>query len=455
MTLGQPETAEVIVLFTGNEITREMLYSEFEAILDGFVPVPDFRGQTAKAVYLVVNSNLCVTDAVFFLLDFDEKGMVDRGWNVPLQQLAEESGKGPDMGAGPIRLACYSQCAITWQRKNLWDPLMDPTQSSFHLIKRAVKNNHGGLIFNKSTKENLPPVKGLSSQDVQEQDDDHLRRQQELHAYYSNELRVQLSSLAKEQRLRIATIQSKHQETVHKLQQEHQQRVQAYQQKIRELEASKADLETRNETYKEMIDIHAAKVEGIREYYTHKLKMAQHGEGSQLQELHENFAVELDLKVQTATAELREMLEMREVELFYRHQNENALKEEIANIKREFQALLNSGGEHLVKRLAKTGVNFVVYHPGVGQFNIPHDDLSAYIDNPTAYIAKTAGVSETLYANWLEHYQNPVCSAVDVSGHLCQKRLSRIGVPLEFHEGESDRCEHHQMISYKIVVDNR
>src|SRR3954467_12850401 len=112
MPLASTDTIEAVVLFSEGKISRELLYPEFEAILDSFLPVPDFRGQTAQAVYLVINSNLLITSAVFFQLDFDAKGMADRRWNVPLQNLAEVSGKGPDLGAGPIRLACFSQCAI-------------------------------------------------------------------------------------------------------------------------------------------------------------------------------------------------------------------------------------------------------------------------------------------------------------------------------------------------------
>jgi len=450
MTLEATDAAEAVVLFAGNVITREMLYPEFEAILDGFVPVPDFKSQSAKAVYLVINSNLCISAAVFFLLDFDEKGMVDRRWNVPLQQLADVSGRGPDLGAGPIRLSCYSQCAIAWHQKKLWDPQMDPAASSFSLLAKAVKNNRIGLIFKKPSIENVAAIPTLVPNEQ-----NNLSLQQKLHEHYSQELRDQIANLLKEQKLRIATLHSKQQDAIHKLQHEHQQRLQAYQDKLRELEERNIDLDTRNKTLKENLDVQASKVEGIREYFSHKLQSALSDEKSQLQAVQENFAIELELKVQSATASLREILDMREVELFYRHQNETALKEEIVKLKREHQELLNNSGEQLLTRLNKAGVNFVVYHPGVGQFTIPLVDLSRYLENPTAYVAKNAGVGETLYSHWFSHYQNPACTAVDNSGHLCGKSLVRIGSPVEFHEGESDRCEHHQRISYKLVADNR
>lgn len=447
MTLAGTESLEAVVIFSEDVITRELLYPEFEAILDGFIPVPDFKGASAKAVYLVVNSNLCITAAVFFLLDFDGKGMVDRRWNVPLQQLAEDSGKGPDMGAGPIRLACYSQCAIGWHQKKLWDPIMDPAKSSFIQLKKSVSNNRMGLIFRKVSQENSVPH--INSPVSPQQNNKVLEKK--IHEHYSQELRNQMASLIKEQRLRVATLHSKQQENLQKLQSEHQQRLQAYLEKIKELKNQNADLESRNHLLKESVDVQASKVEGLREYFQHKLKAAQCGESSQVQSLHENFKLELDLKVQSATAELREMLDMREVELFYRHQNETALKEEIVNIKQDYQQLLNNSSEQLLTRLDKAGINFVVYHPGAGQFTIPLVDLSHYLENPVSYVAKNSGVGERLYSVWFDHYQNPSCNGVDANGHRCAKLLVRIGSPIEFHEGESDRCEHHQLVSYKLV----
>jgi hypothetical protein len=453
MTVENEDSVEAVVLFAGDVITRELLYPEFEAILDGFVPVPDFKGASAKAVYLLINANLQITAAVFFLLDFDERGMVDRRWNIPLQQLAEVSGRGPDMGAGPIRLACYSQCAIGWHQKKLWDPQMDSAKSSFAQLKKSVQNNRMGIIFRKSVQERLAVVPTLTAQPAPEQNT--LELQQKMHTFYSQELRNQTENLIKEQRLRIATLHSRQQEAIQKLQHEHQQRLQAYQEKIRELKTLNVDLELRHRSLKESFDIQASKVEGMREYFSHKLKAAQHDESSQIQALQENFAVELSLKLQTATAELREMLDMREVELFYRHQNETALKEEIVNIKQEYQDLLNNSGEQVLGRLDKAGVNFVVYHPGAGQFTIPVNDLSQYLENPTAYVAKNSGVGERLYSNWYEHYQNPSCKGLDANEQVCGKPLVRIGSPVEFHEGESDRCEHHQLISYKMVSEKR
>lgn len=449
MPLERTEIVEAVVLISGEKIVREMLYPEFEAILDGFVPVPDFKGSAAKAVYVGINANLCVTSAVFFLLDFDEKGMIDRRWNIPLQYLAEVSGRGPDLGAGPIRLACFSQCAIEMQQNKLWDPQMEPSRNSFILLKKSIQANRLGLVFKIPEIEKLQPSAAPANA-IQQQ-----AIKKKLHEHYSQELRDRLAGSIKEQRLRIATLQSKQQENINKLQHEHQHRLQVYQERLQNLEAQNSELNLRNQMLKENFDIQASKAEGVREYFTHKLKTAQLDENSQIQAMQENFTLEVELKIQAATAELREMLDMREVELFYRHQNESNLKEEITKLKHESHELLNNSGEQLLTRLNKAGVNFVVYHPGVGQFTIALDDLSSYLENSAAFIAKKSGVGESLYSQWFLHYQNPICNGTDGHGNSCGKSLVRIGAPLEFHEGESDRCEHHQAMSYKKVAENR
>ena len=213
-------------------------------------------------------------------------------------------------------------------------------------------------------------------------------------------------------------------------------------------------MEERNRLLKENLDVQANKVEGMREYFSHKLKAAQ-DESSEIQALQENFALEMDMKIQAATAELREMLEMREVELFYRHQNESTLKEEIVSLKKENQNLINQGGNHLLNRLSKAGIAFVSFHPGAGEIRIMEDDIGRYLENPQAYAAEKCGVHESLYQSWLEHYHLPVCRARDNNGQLCGKPLGRIESPLQFHPGENDCCEQHQALSYLRLVEKQ
>lgn len=455
MSVSSAELLEAVFLFQDAQISRELLYPEFEAILDGFIPFPDFANSTAQATYLHIDHSLNVTGVVFFLISFDADGMVDRRWNIPLRQLIDATGTGPDMGAGPIRLACYSQCPIAWHQKNLWDPLMDPGNSTFVAIRKAVKNNRLGLVL-KPVKTGKSKGKAALTPTV---DADNAQEQaaleQKLHDHYAQELRDKMALLIKEQRLRIATLMNHHQARVHSMQHEHQQRVLAYQQKHQEFEQLNHDLEERNRALKESLDAQANKIEGMREYFAHKLKAAQADESSQIQLMQDNFALEMEAKLSAATADLREMLDMREVELFYRHQNETALKEEIVNLKREQQQLLKNSGEQLLERLTKAGVNLVIFLPGLGETAIPLDDIGVYLEDPNAYAAEKMGVSEAIYLAWLEHHQSPCCNAVDHKGHSCGRNIAVIETPFEFHPGESDRCSQHQTLIYPKVADGR
>ncbi|WP_323814461.1 hypothetical protein [Cellvibrio sp. NN19] len=449
------EQLEAVFLFQDGQISRELLYPEFEAILDGFIPMPDFANAPAKAAYVQIDSSLCVTGVVFFLLGFDGAGMVDRRWNVPLRQLIESSSTGPDMGAGAIRLACYSQCPIAWHQKNLWDPSMKRGSNSFVAMRKAVKANRLGLIFRSPAQQEASEPPLLAVPTVEEIAREQLELEQKLHEHYTQELRDKMALLVKEQRLRIATIMNQHQAKLHAMQQEHQQRLLAYQQKHQQVELQNKELNERNQNLKESLDVQATKIEGMREYFAHKLKAAQQDESSQLQVMQENFELELDAKIRAATAELREMLDMREVELFYRHQNESALKDEIVNLKRDNQQLLKNSGDQLLGRLTKAGVNMVVFLPGMGEVAIALDDIGRYLEDPQAYAADKVGVTESIYSAWLDHHQTPCCVEVDARGHVCGKSIPVIESPLEFHLGESDRCTQHQAVAYALVAERR
>src|SRR5690606_29868154 len=119
---------------------------EFEALLDGVVNLPEYADKQMRVVYVLINPRLMVRAAVFFLIDFDEKGSTDSGWNIPLRHLADRAGRGPDLGAGPIRLACRSQCPVSWHQMHLWDPSLVPGKNDLVLLRDAVRRNHLGLL---------------------------------------------------------------------------------------------------------------------------------------------------------------------------------------------------------------------------------------------------------------------------------------------------------------------
>ena len=433
---------EAVLFMEHGVVARQMLYPEFEAVLDSFVPVPEVANTNVHAVYVRIDGQLCVTAAVFFRLAFDGRGFADRRWNLPLQQLADEAQPGPDLGAGAIRLACASQCPIVWHREQLWDPEMEPGANDFSHLKKTVKANRLGLIY-------IDPQLDIE-EDVQSSDGaviDGERLAQTIHGQLSQEMeqrfRDRMAAQLKEQRLRISTLNSKHDQRVQQIQLEHQQRLQAYQHEIRRLEAVLHESEANNADLKDKVVSQSDKIEGLREYFEHKLKMAQSDESTQFQALQENYEIELQAKLEAATLELREQLQVQSIELMYRSEQQASLQSEISRLRDENQRLLDNGGNQLLGTLRDAGVSFVAYHPGAGHLTIPIESMAVYLENPTAYAAEKCGVTLHHYEDWLEHHQSPVCRAL-CAGDRCGVAIDRVASPADFHPGENDRCEAHQ-----------
>lgn len=142
----KPQMAEAVLFFNDSGVCKEMLYPEFEALLDGLVRMPEYADRQMHLAYVLINPRLQARAAVFFYLDFDEQGGADTGWNLPLRNLAERAGRGPDMGGGPIRLACRSQCPVSWHQMHLWDPESSAGRNHFVLIRDALRRNQLGLL---------------------------------------------------------------------------------------------------------------------------------------------------------------------------------------------------------------------------------------------------------------------------------------------------------------------
>ncbi len=445
MKLKPNDIAEAVVFFEEGKVFKEMLYQEFEAVLDRYVPASDLANKSAQAVYLRVNHSLQVTAAVFFTINFDYAGFPDSRWNVPLQHLADISAKGPDLGAGPIRLSCYSQCAIAWQQKNLWNPEITPANNTFVAIKKAIQRNRLGILFEKEKRE---PASAADAKNAVTVDLEKLEKQvtQQLRRRYQQEFRDHVAQLIKDQRLKVATINANHQEALQRLKLTHIQREESSRAEIAKLQRRINEQLKTNQDLKTSLEQQARKVEGIREYFEHKLVSTKNVGSEQLRLLKENFELELETKLSAATQELEERLQMREIELMYRNERESSLHEEIKRLHAENQSLLNNSGDQLLQKLHHAGVNFVAYQPGAGHINIPIEDMATYVDAPTEYAAKRAGVSIKHYKRWLEHYQKPVCQALKQNGEICGCNIEKVAVPSDFHPGESDRCMNHQTV---------
>lgn len=436
---------EAVLFFRGTTVERELLYSEFEALLDGYIPLKDYSDTHVQAVYLTLSPSLMVTGAVFFIVRFEADGMVEARWSVPLRQLLDLAGYGPDLGGGPIRLACYSQCPIAWQQKNLWDPDMTPAHQTFGAIKKALKANRLGLVAVQ------PASASLSAVDTNNQPTQSLESavalEQQIRQQYTQELRNRMALLIKDQRLRVSTLLHHHQEDVDALKRAHQERLLHVQAQLDEAQHQVDTLTQQAKRFEGLLKQQADKIAGMREYFTHKLERVERVELSESQQhqlLRDNIALEIETRVKAATRDLEDVLMRRESELGHQQRQGDALRAEIAKLKQERQLLLKSGADHLLGRLSQAGVHFVAVMPGLGEMAIPYEDTGIFLSDPQAYAAKQMEIHQGIYLSWLEHRDHPHCRAINDNGDTCNQPVSIVESPYEFILGESDRCSAHQ-----------
>lgn len=438
MHLLDSEKAQAVLFFGSEGITKELLYPELEALLDGFVPIEEWADSIQKAVYVEFNSQFNVVAAVFFAMEFDAKGHVDASWNLPLADMARTASKGPDLGAGPIHLACAANCPVAYFAKWLWNPDMQAATSHFSLIKKALKRNRLGVHFKQT--------RVSDERSRAEVDSDAQQLEMKLSKRYEKEFRDQMAQLLKDQRLRVAAMSSDKDDSLNQLRREYAQKLESVQMQLQQRDAALAESERRKHELKATIDGQVQKIEGLRDYFEHKLQRYQHGGHDVSSSLKAQYQAEADAKVAAAITELNELLKMKEVELTYRQDHEEQLQREIARLKEENKELLANGGDHLLEKLSRKGVNFVTYQPGAGHITIPLAEMSYFSENPTAFTAAYCGVSEHHYSMWLKHYQNPVCSATKADGQTCALELNRVVDPVHFVPGESDYCAEHSRL---------
>lgn len=398
-----------VFFMDGGNVSRQMRATEFGAFLDGYVGLSDLAETDVRAVLVELGDDLLVRALVFFRIYFDEEGRADSHWNIPIEKLARQGAKGPDMGAGPIRLVCRSQCPDPAIAQELWDPDMTPGSNTFQSIRKAVDGN--SLKFRKiepAQDENIPT---LAAEPVQTEN-----------AAASAD-RVRLAQLIREQRLRIKTLQSVHRDSLSDIQREHRLEMQTLRNELSALEQKFERQRLSNEQLKSRL------AERNEQYLTMQEQIARNGEQDVRQDAHSDAEMVL----------VREQLERKQRELELRDDKIVALEQENYDLRHQ-EPVENSVMEHLKQQ----SVFLVAYHAGVGHLTLPYDDIEDYFRNPVAYAAERCGLNEPAYLEWLEHYENPVCLHQDGNGDPCGEPVMRVSQPGDFQAGTDDRCEKHR-----------
>lgn len=443
------QATDAVLFFEDDAIGKAMLLPEFEAVLDHVVAVPEYADEEARAVLVRVNPHLDVIAAVFFRLRFNARGVADSSWNLPLDHMAAHSAPGPDMGSGKIRLSCMSQCCIPWHQKQLWDPVMRPDNNSFATIRRAIKQNSLHLPFRPKP---VNKTKAVAQSEPAPKQRKPASPTPKVRADQAQRDRIAL--LIKQQRLHIATLNNQRKEEMQRLQSAFHKKSAGYEQQLAEHKKALEQEAQRSRQLQVNIEEQARQAEKDRERFALELQQVEQGDTDQLSAMRENFEREHEVRLEACTAELKETLEMREVELLYRKQQMGTLRDEIGRLQQERAQLLNQDAKRYLERLKEAGVTFVAHHPGAGHITIAMEDMARYLDAPMTFAAERCFVEPDHYLLWLQHYNDPTCRA-DLGGNACcGQTLARVDIPNQFVAAYSDRCPQHREYAEPPVLKN-
>jgi len=433
--MGSRETGgyEAVFFMEDGQVSRQMLFTEFEALLNGLGVLPDYADEEAEAVYAVVSRTGSIVALVFFKLYFDEDGRADSGWNVPVERLAEVSGSGPDLGGGPIRLACRGQCSINWHQNDLWDPNMTPGSNDFSLLRKAVDKNRLRLVFEKPVEE-VPTLASKLSNEVPVLDEKH-------DPAIDSGKRIKLARLLKEQRLRIRTLESNRESASDSSDREHRIERHTYKNTLQEQQQTIEKLKLLNDKLKEKISSRDDQFIGLQDKILDQTSLVADLE-EKLKSASESDRDKLEKqKLEAQVVLLTEQLERKAIDLAYRDEREEQLRAELE----ELSESIGNGdeGSSIFDKLKALEVVYVAYHPGVGHITMSAVEISEYAENPMGFVAKKCFVTEADYLSWLAHFESPVCAHVSSTGQACLQQVEKVSTPSEFERGVSDLCEKH------------
>jgi hypothetical protein len=435
------QSHEAIVFFAAADVSKEMLYTEFEALLDCVVPMRDFAGREIRAAYVRLDAGLKPSVVVLFLIPFDADGFPEQSWNLPLRQLAELSERSPDPGAQGLRLASRSQCPVPGWEQTLWDVESGPRGSTLARIRERLSMNRLGLddteAFDPPVADQSEPVPRVTAPSPA--------------PAAAVQLPVGAASdtmlaLMQQSNLQMGLIREQSEREIVSM----QQRLLELQQRNTLLEAERGELQRQSEQL-------SREFAGERELSAQLLQQAAENSGMNLEALRVELQAagsvalaEQERALQDATAAREQSVQKERVdhaaELARLEEQLHSLSSELTELRRDKLRLMGDGSDRFFSLLKEKNVKFVAFQPGAGHVTVPVEDLSRFLDDTETFVAEKCGVSVEHYRRWLLHYTNPVCPVTSGSGAPCAKALQKVLKPADFTAGLQDRCEIHKQI---------
>lgn len=410
--------SEVVVLVSPTGLIKGMLYADFEAILDGMVGVPEFSGQEIKGAYCWINDKTQVLAMVLFTIEFGANGIACSQWNLPLHHLATHAQPGPNMGAGPIRLVCASQCPVAWHQEQLWEPVVEGARNDFLLIQQALKERSSRFGLYASYEEDEPTQ--ASAQELGEVIERERRR---------------AAATIKELRLKMQEQQKTFDEAYGALRLGAQQKEEILNTQLKKVLLRLKALEGQHQALQEQKSALEEQVQLLGDSLDEQAVLSQ-SKSTEIETLAEQYRQRMAYRLEQERAKLTELLHQKEIENLELHEEIEALR---AELKEQRSVQFAAGADELLQRLQNVGLRFVANHAGAGHVYITAENVFEYMENPIRFAAAKCQVSESHYRAWLAHYDNPCCQIMNENGEACGKRVLRVDVPAQFQPGISDR----------------
>lgn len=484
--------AELILIWSEDGISKSMLYDDFDAVVAGVAPMLQYAKQSKRGAYVQLDDSLSIKGVALFTISFDRAGFPVDGWNIPLNHLVEIAALGPDLGKGPIRLACRSQCPVSWHATKMWDPVMQEENNTFASIQSVIPDTctRLGIRRSKSSLAEMPPVApgvtigaitetgipvlttvALSQADPSSAFIPIITEQTSALEQKIQDLTLQLQTLITEKnetlgmqsyihQQQLDIVQTQNQKLVEQQKalksqlEAHQERMEALHSQILSQSAVEESLRhERDINQKQLIELQTtlSDVGEQQQQIANLLEAKEQEYQARVSRMQAEHLLSLDKRLEEEAVRYLLTVKSLHAEIHERDEHIQEFEQQIEQMKREEAAKQEASADSFLRQLEGIGMNFVAFHPGVGNLSVPVNDLVTYIHNPTAYVAGKCLVSESHYKMWLRHYENPRCTMEIGDGQCCNSRLIRTDSPSKFVLGQSDHCARHQVMDSAIV----
>lgn len=464
--MSESDIQEAILFFEGSEVTKQMMYAEFEAILDGVVGIPEFCDVAIKAVYIEVDEFLEVKSCVTFLIEFDEDGYAAINWNIPLRKLAYQAKYQETVQSQSVRVVTQEYCPIKDYRMELWnfEDLID-TETILSRIITTVELNTLCLPGKKRDRKEAPSegVSALGQAASGGADAQMVLNPQYLHTMATiqgqqapvvvQQVPAPHSPAEETLKQEIARLTDRHLQEIELLKQQSKQELQTMQdhydrlvvehvEHIGKLKQKVEEFEARNEVLSAQSQEKGSEMQVLQKMVDKKLPAIKRNYKAQLKEMKRKY----ETKVEALTAQIVDVNADMVEKLEEWEKRNKQLTKELSELRRDKFRLMNGGTDEFFEKIRVSGLKMTAYHLGTGHITIPLEDLGEYIEDTNEYIANKCGVSVEHYAAWLVHAQEPACDFDIGGGRSCGAAIVKTEHPRDFKEGVSDRCIKHRTI---------